>query len=242
MFRTEASYYRATLLHSDAPMNSGPSKSSDASDESIGLPESALRTVVSLVLFIHLFLVFLCLTSNLSISMVQSRLLGVFGPYTQFLNLDLNFTPYHLTHATINDVDHRIEVLPKGADENDDEQWTVLPDVGLQGSDRRQRYQRLAHVLSVLAEQDAASGAIAKDVGEYFYHHRSVEPVQLRGRRHLLQPWQAINSATADERDANSSRYYQDSYRANLIVNKNGSVDVAKRGASGEVAQPDANQ
>ena len=93
---------------------------------------------VSLFVIVHLFFVFAALASNVAPrSELQRRLLVKFAFYTQLLNLDLDFTPYHLTHATEQDVDHRLEVLMEG-DPDVDENWLVLPDAGVRIGERLQ--------------------------------------------------------------------------------------------------------
>ena len=84
------------------------------------------RAVVSIVLFAHVFVVSVCLAANLAPSTLEQRLLQFFQPYAQLLNFDLDGTRYYLTHATVRDVDHRIEVLPAAATGDADDQWAWL--------------------------------------------------------------------------------------------------------------------
>src|SRR5688572_11646112 len=56
---------------------------------------TALYSVISLVLFIHLFCVAVVLSSNFRRSTLQARLVSLFAPYTQLLHLDPDFTPYY---------------------------------------------------------------------------------------------------------------------------------------------------
>ena len=76
------------------------SRSKDRRLESAGAdetPSESTRTVISLLLFCHLFCVVVVLSASYAPSVLQARLLRVLRPYTQTLNLDLDFTPYDLT-------------------------------------------------------------------------------------------------------------------------------------------------
>src|SRR3954470_20829271 len=64
-----------------------------APDES----RAVLRSVVSLVLCIHLFCVATVLASNFRRSPLQARLVSIFAPYTKLLHFDPEFTPYYYT-------------------------------------------------------------------------------------------------------------------------------------------------
>lgn len=62
------------------------------------LPQSPTfdTTYISLAIFVHLFCVFVVLSSNFSPSELQNRLVKVVSPYTKTLHLDPNFVPFHL--------------------------------------------------------------------------------------------------------------------------------------------------
>src|SRR5215211_3723548 len=55
------------------------------------------RSVVSLLLCIHLLCVAVVLASNFRRSPLQTRLVSIFAPYTKLLNFDPQFTPYYHT-------------------------------------------------------------------------------------------------------------------------------------------------
>ncbi|MEZ6111290.1 MAG: hypothetical protein R3C99_09780 [Pirellulaceae bacterium] len=135
------------------------------------------RNVISLVVFIHLFFVALCLGAGVARSEMHGRLINAFGFYVQSLNLNPDFTPYHLTHGTLDDVDHRIEVLPKDADPDDAEAWVKLPDGGYRASRFLQTVSTFGEDLGLLADMEEQSGSIARDVGEHFVHERGIQPV-----------------------------------------------------------------
>jgi hypothetical protein len=196
--------------------------------------------VLSLLIFIHLFCIFISLTSNVSASLLQAQLLRVLHPYVQLMNFDLNFKPYHLTHATGMDVDHRIEVLPEGLDAEQQENWILLPQPGFPGSEAYQRQQRLARLLTFFAEQenDNFSAIVAEDIGRHFLA-QGIRARQIRARRHLLQTWDAAaGRGSAAERNPDDPTYFQTSYAANVLIDSADNVAVTKISERREVAQP----
>ncbi len=94
--------------------------------EPLQLPSENTRSLISIALFAHLFVVVVCLAANLAPSMLEQRLLQFFQPYAQLLNFDLDGTRYYLTHATVRDVDNRIEVLPARAADDGEDRWMPL--------------------------------------------------------------------------------------------------------------------
>jgi hypothetical protein len=113
-------------------------KSGLATNEPPGPLSPSIRSLISLLLLLHLFVVAIALSSNFAPSQLQARLLSFFSPYAQRLNLDLNFTPYQLTHASLDDVDQRIEVLPVEAASDSKDQWVTTR----RGSRMGERYKR----------------------------------------------------------------------------------------------------
>jgi hypothetical protein len=201
-------------------------------------PSQTGRVLISLLLFAHLFFVVVALAANLAPSQLQSRILSRFAFYTQTLNLDLSFTPYYLTHAGPEDVDHRIEVLPADESPDDDDAWTVLPDVGRRGSERYHRYQRLARVMSFFSRDDETAARVATAVGASYLHQRDIRPQRVRCRKHMLQSWTAITGGTSAQRDPDDPTYFQVVYDANYVISATGGVGVVKLAGTGEVAQP----
>lgn len=208
------------------------------------------RTVVSLLLIIHFFFLVLALAANFAPSRVVGRLLSRFGFYTQLLHLDRNavsydlftsyhnFAPLHLTHATIDDVGHLVEVLPRGADPEDENAWQRVGGRGWAGSESQQRYQRWGRMMAFFAEDDEMASRFAADCVRHVIHHADMRPTRIRLRKHLLQPWNVIEGGTPEQRDPFSSQYYQIVYEADLIITPQGAVRVLKISQSNEVATP----
>lgn len=204
-----------------------------------GGPSQGLRSVVSLVLFIHLFCVFAALSSNYYPSDLQREFLARLRIYTQLFNFDL-FVPYNLTMAEPVDSNHRVEVLPTGADETDANAWLALPDVGLKGGERRQRYERLGELMDTYIGQQREDplALVTASVGEHFLHQRQVTPKQIRCRRHsLVHPDLFTVPNPEPPRDPSASSEFSVVYAADAVVDDEaGTVQVVKKEAIGEVA------
>lgn len=221
------------------PKRNQPSHTDDQPSRMAG---PAARAVASLLIFIHLCCVLVVMAANLERSPLQARIVEKLRPYTQTLNFELVYVPFHLTHATDVDVDHRVEVLPRGKDPASGENWIVLPDVGIRGGDRYRRYQRLGSVLGFfgsLPGDETPSGLVAKGIAENFLHQAGVDPQRIRARRHALQSPDDVGAASPQQADPWDEEYYfRTPYEANLIVNDDGTVSVVKVDPEGEVARP----
>ncbi len=219
-----------------------PSESvrSSTTENQPGARSELFRGVISLLIFIHLFCVWVGMSANVGRSALQARLLSRLRPYTQLLNFDLDFTPYHLTHATMLDVDNRIEILPEGLDAADADNWIVLPDAVYPGGLQYKRQQRLADTLAFYAESEDYAGFIAQGVAANYLQQRQIRPAQIRCRRHLLQPREAP-TGTAAEQNPNDPLYFEVAYAANVVVGRDGRVSVVKIDEASQVAQPDSN-
>lgn len=196
------------------------------------------RSILSLFLFMHLFLAAIAVASNLAPAAWQMQVLSRFRMYTRLLNFDLNGARYHLTHATEVDVDHRAEVLPAGAEASDAGQWLVLPGGGWRGTESYQRSQRLAWRWAAEAQYEGDPALYAQALGTYFVRQRGVEPAQLRCRRHFLQSQEEVTSGTAARRNPEDPSFFTTVYAANAIVSESGLVEVVRIDDVGQVAQP----
>ena len=205
------------------------------------------KSIVTLLLLIHLLCVFICLSANWSRSPLQTRLLQILAPYTQLLNIDLSFTPYHLTHAQQYDVDNfiEIEIWARATDTT----RIRLPQTGqFQGSQAYHRAKTLADVMAfhALRDDDETTGTLAQSVANYALKHRVVpseiehpHTAELRGtvrvRQHMLQ---ATNDLRAGNNNPSADQYYRTAYEADVDVDRDtGKVWIHTRpDASGEAA------
>jgi hypothetical protein len=201
------------------------------------LPGDSVRTVGSFLLFVHLFIIVVCLSSHWAPSVLQRRLLDTFRPYAQLLNFDLDGTRFYLTHAALADVDHRIEVLPDGRNDAVDDHWHNLAR-GFRGSERYHRYQRLADTMAYFEEQEETTALIAQAVARCYLRQEQTRIRQLRCRRHLLQSWTVFDEADPARQDPWDPSYLTTVYRADVIHSEH-RIDILKRADSSLEAAPD---
>ena len=245
-------------------MSSAPSHSGKTPPPAQGEKSGdAFRSVVSLILVVHLFCVVVALGSNLAPSPLQERLVTVLAPYLQLVNLDLNYTPYYLTHETALDTDHWIEVLPSEAKADaeaqlreadrpgaevptdadiEDDAWLNLTDKGLRGGDRRHRYQRYAKIMDIYADREDFSGTIAERAVLYASSRLGIDSIQIRCRRLELQTPEALRPGSNAPRDPFDPSYVRTAYDADVLRLPSGAIMLNRREAAGEVAPPTTTQ
>lgn len=217
-----------------------------SSDDQVKSPADTVRSLVSLFLVLHLLCLVIAFASSVAPSPLQLRLLGVLRPYVRVLNFELPYSQYNLTQASELDVDHRLEILPQGRDENDPDSWIRLPDRGFRGGERYKRYQRLAQQMGrfnqlsmMMPDMGAVVGKLAQAVAAHFLYQRETKPQQVRCRRHFLQSIDAITRGSKEERDPYSRTFFRVAYAANVVVDEAGNVSVVKIEMASEVARPD---
>jgi hypothetical protein len=190
--------------------------------------------VISIFLFIHLFVLLVCFSANLTPSLLQQRLLRILGPYAELLNFDLDGTRYFLTHATIRDVDHRIEVLPEGVEKS----WQNIS-LGWRGTERYHRYQRLADTLSFFQEDEGTTAVLAESIARSYLAQEGTTITQLRCRRHTLQSWETPDGVATPPSDPDSPGYFSVVYQANVLTTPSGAIRILKRAEASLEAAPD---
>lgn len=193
------------------------------------------RTVISFLLFVHCFCVFVVLSSNYVQSPIQQRAVALVAPYTRLLNFDPNFTRFHLTHAAEEHDDHVIEVtLP----DSPDEPLVRLPDDGWRGGDRFKRFQRLATAMAFAAnrEYDSVSGEYAKAIGDRVMAERDMDRVVVRCYRIPPRPMPG-DGLEAESRESGQDRAnYESIYEADVWMADDGTVQLLKKSSRREVA------
>lgn len=214
--------------------------SQHATGDQPAFPSQAVRTVLSLLLIVHLFCLFVVISSNMSRSPLQDRLVSRLSQYTRLLHLDPNYTTFHLTHAERVYDNHGIEVvLVKG----DRQTETVsLTGIGRRGGNRRQRYQSLGYVMAFFTyrEDDTTIAEFAKAVGASVLRQHDVDKVLVRLRHHRPSPLQIpLAQRENNPDDPNAPQYYQTIYEAEVWIDKTGLPQLLKKSSAAEVAAPD---
>jgi hypothetical protein len=218
-------------------------------DETSEVFAALLRSIVSFVIFVHLFCVFVALSANsIRVSELHSTLAALLGRYTQALNLEPPFShdpnanlnevvPYFLTYAREEDVDHRLEVLPAGSDPAANENWIVLPGDEFRGGEQYKRYQRLARLLAFHGGNEVnenPSASMSQGIARHFLVVRGVQPQLVRSRRHSLLHWTTL--AIPDQRDPWSRELFTAPYTAQVLMEENAIGGVIKQTPDRETA------
>src|SRR5262245_52160387 len=157
-----------------------------------------LRSIVSLVLCIHLFCVAVVLASNFRRSPLQTRLVSIFAAYTQLLHFDPEGTPYFYTLGRPLDDDTWLVIdLYPSADQPVSEQQLAetmrVPGGGSNWFDHRWRGFKLARLLAASADQEAenddVTSEIARAVGGWAMRQSKHQRAVVRCVRRFSQPY-----------------------------------------------------
>jgi hypothetical protein len=204
-----------------------------------------LRSIVSLLLVLHLFCVAVVLASNFRRSLLQNELVRIFACYTQLLDFDPQFTPYYYTFGRAIDDDAILvlDLYPRGdlpAAEQTLVRTVRLPAGGSNWFGDRRRYFQLASLLAQYAdpenENDDITSEIAKSVGARLMHETGNGRVVLRCIRRESQPPPLIPLVAGYPEDAPTDPAYDRLvYEADVWLDEDG-VLVQKRAAAAEVA------
>ncbi len=203
-------------------------KSSDPSPPlAEGAPDANVRSIVSLLLFVHVFCLFVALTGNYYISPLQIRLLNTLAPYIQLFKIKPT-APYHLTDGSELSDDHFLEIeVTAGAQQGE---IIRIPDSAVKGNPAKRRFQLLAKTMAATsylgAEQNTA--AFAKAIGAHVLDTGSNEEVIVRCRRYQPQPRQMDPNAAATPADPTADAYLTTPYEARVWRDRSGQVQLLK--------------
>lgn len=207
--------------------------------EEARLPSDGVRSILSLLLIIHLFcaLVGVCYVAQPS-SPLHRRLLTFFGPYIELFNFDVDATPYYQTsyvdpgeefaEFVDESAGSRIEILPVGKDEADSQQWVSYPDVGFRGGERYKRYQRLARRVTEFDDDERLTALVASGFGTSFLFETDTEPYKIRCRNHRPVRREWLSRGSAEQRDASEEMHFLTVYQATAVVSGDGVVEVVR--------------
>lgn len=195
-------------------MSSGPTSSLNLSPQ--------FRSLITLLLLMHLFCVFFCLFSVYAPSRFQQRLLGVLSPYTQSMNIDLDYAPYYLTRDTLLDEtfnqfqerEYRAEVLPQGADPTESSSWIKIGDEWWGTGPSYRRLQRLAF-LPVGSTSEERQSAIALNLARLGEKQTGQTVARVRIRQHVPLPQVYIEEDLPY--DVNDEIWFKLAYQAIIV-------------------------
>jgi len=216
-------------------------RTTDSPDEPTS-PEidSTTKGVISLLLFIHLFVLWVVMstgTSMLHTSMLQDRLVGLFRPYTQPTNLEIQSAPYHLFSGRPDEYEHFFRV--EHTSDSGDQTTYQVPGPELGGSWKDPyRYNRLAQLLSIQAElnDDTIPAEIVNGIGQYFIRRAGGGKVSVSCIRRNPQPMELVQDGQEFHADPRDASYENQTYRATVLFDSEGKFQVVKEMAAEHVA------
>ncbi len=187
--------------------------SKSASEESDSPPElsDGVRTVISLLLFVHLFAISLAFWGNFEGAEFDPkpglipRMQAVVRPYLYPLWLDRPFQ-HHLTYGAPMDFNHFLEVAITSAEPGDEPSVLQLPAVDAGPSLAANRYRRLAWHIARRAQTPDGADLLPLAVGGGVLMQYEAERVQVRCLRQQPLFLDALDGSatspmpTADER------------------------------------------
>lgn len=207
---------------------------------------STARSIVSLLLFIHLFCVAVVLASNFRRSRLQTDLVQLFAAYTRLLNFDPNFTPYYYTLGRPMDDDAWLVVdlyadAAKPVAGQEPQASITLPAEGNRWLESRRRYLRLARILAASAdpetENEDVSSEIARAVAARLMREQDAKRAVLRCVRRMSQPLDlaSLNPGFPPDRPTDPA-YQVTLYEADVWIDEDGNPQVLRRASAAEVA------
>jgi hypothetical protein len=198
----------------------------DPSPETEG-PNATVRSIASLVLFIHLFCLFIALTSNYYLSPLQIALVNAIGPYIQLIKLKPT-APYHLTDASELSDDHFLEVEVVAGPQPGE--IIRLPEsrVGASPTGRRGEFFARTIGATTYMGADPNTAALAKAVGAHILAQDGAEEVIVRLKR--LRPQDRVRDRTnpATPADPTAEAYVNTAYQARVWRDRMGQVQLLK--------------
>jgi hypothetical protein len=207
---------------------------------------ATLRSVLSLLICIHLFCIAVVLAANFRRSPLQGQLVSIFAGYTKLLHFDPEFTPYYYTLGRPSDDDTWLVIdLYPSAEQPVAQQQVAktvrLPAGGSNWLDNRKRAFQLAKLLSNNAEpgneNDDLTGEIARSVGGWAMHTTNNHRAVVRCVRRASQPLDlaTLTPGFPAERPTDPA-YDATIYEADVWTDEDGQVQLLKRASRAEVA------
>jgi hypothetical protein len=206
-----------------------------------------LRSVLSLLLFIHFFCVLVVLSSTYIRSRLQARLVGIFGPYTELFAFDPGtYTPFYYTHGLVRDDDAVIEVelypdVERLVARQDPIGTLRIPGDSSRWLDDHHRGLALAKQLAVYADpeigNEETASRIVRSIGARAMRESNARGARVRSVRRLSQPLRLETLFPEFPRDNPAApQYDQLLYEAEVWIDEDGEVQANRTVAAAEAA------
>jgi hypothetical protein len=210
---------------------------SEPQAQPVELRDPLLRSIVSLVVILHLLCVGFVYSANVNASRLQQRLAGIFAPYTQLLHLDPDGVRLQFTDGSQDSDDHVLIVSPKLSDGSLGEADAVrIPDPETNYlTGERHRLLALANRVAAYAQQrDDLAALLAKSIGESVMREKQFDHVVVRV---MHRGAKALYDDLAPEELSTDFNLYE----AEVWKDEDGVIQTQKR-ASGLDAAPTTNR
>jgi len=207
---------------------------------STAVPPEGLRTLLSFLLFLHLFALSVAVAANARpVSRLRNALLQIPGirSYLDLLNMDLAYN-FHLTHATELDTDHFVEIeLDWHGQSDPTARRLTLPEPGMRPGMRARRFRNLARVMATVVGEDDVESLLPYAVARGLLASHGIEQGhhRFRCRRHFLLQMDDVRSIDPAIHDPFQPNRYGTAYQADLIVSR-GALSMIKAAAAAETA------
>ena len=228
-----------TAMKQDNSPNAG-----NGSEES-RWPSQGLRTIASLLIFIHLFALATAMTSRATTvdtefgtadSAILSRMRDVplMMDYLQLLEMDESYS-YTWTQGGPMDSASRIELELDVKGANGEPLTLTIPEAQYWPPLRDQRHRTLAGTAATLVGNEGLENIIPQALAERFVAEHGAKSGTIRIIRHY--PQSPAEAASLDEiiADPQSDRYFETIYEARVLVN-DGNVSLLKSESPGTAA------
>jgi hypothetical protein len=203
------------------------------------VPTPTVRSFVSLALVLHLVCIGFVFSANVNPSLLQQRLAGILGPYTQLLHLDPGLAKVQFTDGTPATEDYVIVVVPRMSDGAAAEADQVrLPGSEPRFSPQRWRAAALAREMGAYTPRDELIALFARAIGAQVMQDKGLDHVYVRVLHKASQPLnlaELLPGFPPDDPDA--PPYFDQIYEAEVWIDEDGDVQVLKR-ATGRDAAP----
>jgi hypothetical protein len=206
-------------------MTAKPHEPSPPLDE--GYPNQTARSIISLLVFIHVFCLFVALTTNYYLSPLQIRLVNQLAPYVQLFKIKPT-APYHLTDGSELSDDHFVEIEVTAGPQQG--QVVRLPDSRVGGNLAERRVEFLARTMgaTVYLGSEPNAAAMSKALGARVLAQGNNEEVVVRCRRYEPQARIYDTTVATNVADPTDESYLNTAYQARVWRDRRGEVQLLK--------------
>ncbi|MEK6247703.1 MAG: hypothetical protein N2C12_05945 [Planctomycetales bacterium] len=207
-------------------------------------PSAGVRTVITLLLFFHLFAVSAAIAANFGArSGLRQELGTLVRPYLRTLFLDQGYD-YALIYYNNTDLDHNCQVVlnpPKdwsGDTEFEGMETIEMMPEGVWPGMRRRRYLMLALNLSQLVDGNQREAPLVTSIANSMLAEQGIDngAHRFRCRFQDVQVMVSLDETTPSQRDPNDPSWFRTTYQADL-VSLGGLWSSLQRQASGQMTQ-----